>query len=88
MAGVVDASLFPLLIPWVFFSFGVIHGIRRFREGSASRAAIGIAANVIGLAAYLAVSVGLALSKGDGAYVITYLLISPNELRLFNYLLG
>jgi hypothetical protein len=86
VAGIVDISIFPLLIPWVFFGFGLIQGIRRFRAGGGSRASIGIAANAVGLVAYLAISVGLAIAKGDvGAYVVTYLLESPSELRLFNY---
>lgn len=87
-AGMVDASVFPLLIPWVLFGFGLIQGLRRFREGGGGRAGVGIALNSVGLAAYLAISVGLAMAKGDGAYVITYLLLSPNELRLFNHLPG
>ena len=88
MAGIVDTIVFPLLIPWVFFGFGLIQGIRRFREGGGSRASVGIALNGVGLAAYLAIGVGLAMAKGDGAYVVTYLLVSPNELRLFNHLPG
>jgi hypothetical protein len=88
VAGIVDVSVFPLLVPWVFFGFGLIQGVRRFREGGGTRASVGIAVNVVGLVAYLAISVGLAIAKGDGAYVVTYLLESPRELRLFNYLPG
>jgi len=84
VAGVIDTTVFPLLIPWVFFVFGLIQGVRRSKEGGGARAVLGIAANAIGLAIYVVVS--LAATKGSRAFVVSYLLTSPSELRLFNYL--
>ena len=86
VAGAFDAIAFPLLVPWVLFAFGLIQGIRRYREIGTSRAAAGIAANAMGLIVYVAISVVLAMTKADPfAHLVTYLLVSPDELRLSTY---
>jgi hypothetical protein len=88
VAAIIDATVFPLLMPWVFFAVGLIQGIRRSRQGGAGRAAVGTALNAIGLVAYFTASAGLAIAKGERAYLLIYLLVSPVELRLATYLHG
>ena len=88
VAAIIDATVFPLLMPWVFFAVGLIQGIRRFRQGGAGRAVVGIAMNAVGLAVYFTACAGLAIAKGDRTYLLLYLLVSPVELRLATYFHG
>jgi len=47
------------------------------------------ASNALGLIVYVVVIAVPAIAKGDpAAYLVTYLLASPNELRLSTYVTG
>jgi hypothetical protein len=84
--GVIDTSVFPFLVPWAFFLLGLVQAQRASGYASGGKRRALLAFNGFGLLGYLGMCVVAAFVQGSPSWFVTYLLVSPNFLRLFGYL--